>query len=568
MYFLGISAYYHDLSITLLDVNGNLIDFKKEEWLSRIKGDKSFPRQSLEELVKNYNLSYKNLASVIFYEKPVRAWLTVLKHSIKHNSLKNELTRNYFKNVWNSSIRFQMDLSKYLDLKKISISYAEHHLSHTLSTLFYYNEKPCVSLVIDGYGDRYCSSIHHVKSEKEIINIWTSEYPNSLGLFYSAITDFLGFAVNEGEYKMMGLASYGQPKYYEALQETISFEDNKLTVDTRYYDYVRSTNRSYSNLLAQKLKLQPRNSIDQLEVGEESFKNYANLAASAQKLLEDILFKIFEYAYYKTGEKNFLFSGGVAMNSSAVRKISQLKFIEKLNIPPSPGDSGASLGAAYYGLIKFQEKILPKENLLNNLFPGKTKFNDEFYSLVFEKVAEIDNSIEKTAKIISENEIVATCYSNIETGPRALGHRSLICNAHNSGLIKTLNTKIKKRNLYRPTAPAMLESSAAEFFYLDPKLMNCYYHMAATASPKEDVVKNISGVVHVDNTSRIQICEENSLLGQILRNLINYNIKLIANTSFNISSDPMVYDKTDALIAVERMGIKYLLTETGLYKKK
>ena len=228
MFFLGISAYYHDSSVALIDSSGKLVDFKKEEWLSRVKGDKSFPRQSLQELINSYNLSENNILSVTFYEKPVRAWVTVLKHSVKNNSLSNELTRNYFKNAWRSSMRFQLDISKYLSLKKIPLLYSDHHLSHTLCTLFYYNDFPCVSVVVDGYGDKYCTSIHHIKSKNEIINIWNSEYPNSLGLFYSAITDFLGFAVNEGEYKMMGLAAFGKPSFYENLKKTI--KDRKSVV--------------------------------------------------------------------------------------------------------------------------------------------------------------------------------------------------------------------------------------------------------------------------------------------------------------------------------------------------
>lgn len=568
MFYLGISAYYHDASVALLDTDGNLIDFKKEEWLSRVKGDKSFPRQGILELIKSYNLSDQNLKSIIFYEKPVRAWLSVLKHSVKNNPIKNDLTRNYFKNAWRSSMRFHFDLSKYLNIKKIPILYSEHHLSHTLSSLYYYNEFPCVSVVVDGYGDKYCTSIHHVKSQKEIINVWNSEYPNSLGLFYSAITDFLGFAVNEGEYKMMGLASFGNPTYYNILSKTIKFENNKLTIDTKYYDYVRRTDRSYSDLLTQALGIKPRRPDLPFEVGSEDFKMYSNLAASAQKLLEDLLFDIFKYAHELTGEKKFLFSGGVAMNSSAVRKSVKLDFIEKLNIPPSPGDSGAAIGAAYYGFINKNDKLLPKNNLKRNLFPGVVKSNEEFYDLVFEKIANNNNSIEKTAEIISKDQIIATCYSNIETGPRALGHRSLICNAHKANLIKILSTDIKKRNIFRPTAPAVLNKNAEKYFYLEKKLIDCYTHMSTTAVPKNNVLQNIKGVVHVDNSSRVQICEEESLLGQLLMKLEKYQIQVIANTSFNISSDPMVYDKEDAFLAVERMGIKYLLTETGLYKRK
>ena len=572
MFFLGISAYYHDSSVALLDSNGKLIDFKKEEWLSRVKGDKAFPRQALQELIHLYKLSEKNISSITFYEKPVRAWITVLKHSVKTNPITNELTRNYFKNAWRSSMRFQLDISKYLKLNKIPTLYSDHHLSHTLSCLFYYNTFPYVSVVVDGYGDKYCTSIHHVKSKNEIINLWNSEYPHSLGLFYSAITDFLGFAVNEGEYKMMGLAAFGKPTFYESLKKTIKFENNQLLVDTKYYDYVRRTDRSYSNLLIDLLKVQPRQPDIPLEVGKKNFQTYANIASSAQKILEELLFIILQHAHNITKEKKFLFSGGVAMNSAAVRKCSKLNFINELNIPPSPGDSGAAIGAASFGFINYNKKnddnFILKEKIEDNLFPGKIESREDFFELVFDKIADDKIAINKASELIAKNEIIATCYKNIETGPRALGHRSLLCNAHNSELIKKLSTEIKKRNLFRPTAPVILKEYAEKYFYLENSLMNCYFHMASTAIPKSDISQDIKGVIHADNTSRIQICNENQLLGKILTNLKKYNIYLIANTSFNISSDPMVYDKEDAFLATERMNIKFLLTETGLFKRK
>ena len=469
-------------------------------------------------------------------------------------------------------MRFQLDVSKYLNLKKIPLLYSDHHLSHTLSTLFYYNNFPYVSVVVDGYGDKYCTSIHHVKSKDEIINLWNSEYPHSLGLFYSAITDFLGFSVNEGEYKMMGLAAFGKPNFYENLKKTIKFHDNQLIIDTRYYDYVRRTDRSYSDSLIELLNIAPRQPDIPLEVGEKNFQIYADIASSAQKILEELLFSIFEYAHKITKESKFLFSGGVAMNSAAVSKTSNLKFIEELNIPPSPGDSGAAIGAAYYGYIKENikdsNKFRSNNSIENNLFPGQSKSNEDFFELVFNKIADSASSIEKVSELIANNEIIATCYGNIETGPRALGHRSLICNAHNNQLIKKLSTEIKKRNLFRPTAPVILKEYAEKYFYLEKSLMNCYLHMASIAKPKKEFAEDIKGVIHADNSSRVQICDESQLLGKILMNLKKYNIYLIANTSFNISSDPMVYDKEDAYLATERMNIKYLLTENGLYIKK
>ena len=164
--------------------------------------------------------------------------------------------------------------------------------------------------------------------------------------------------------------------------------------------------------------------------------------------------------------------------------------------------------------------------------------------------------------------IIATCYQNIETGPRALGHRSLLCNGHNEELVKNLSVKIKNRSPFRPTAPAVLDIDANRFFKLEKCLENTYTHMGATVEVKKNCINSIKGVVHVDNSSRVQICNENQLLGKLLKELRKKNIFILANTSFNISSDPMIYEKEDAFLAVKRMGIKYLLTETGLYETK
>jgi len=567
---LGISAYFHDSSVALLDEDGNLIDFKKEEYLSRIKGDKAFPRMALNEIVSTHSLSEKNIKSITFYEKPLRAWLTVIKYSVKNNSLTNELTRNYFKNIWKSSIIFKYDLIRFSGFSNVPTYYSDHYLSHTLSGLFYKPNKSYAAIVADGYGDSLCSAIHHVKSPENISVVWESEYPHSIGLFYSAITDFLGFLVNEGEYKVMGLAAFGQPIYYNALKASFDFDSSKksLKLNTDYYDFVRSTTNSYSEKLVDLLKVQPRKSNIHLDMDNKDFQKYADIAASAQKLVEDILIEIFKHAHDVTQERNFIFTGGVAMNSVAVNKIAKCEFIDELLIPPSPGDSGAAIGAAYYGFIQKNKNIKhSNKKIYHHLFPGKHNQNEDFLCLGMKKIGDENDSIPKVARLISENKIVATSFANIETGPRALGHRSMICNAHNENTVIKLNTSIKSRSKFRPTAPVILDIHADKYFNLSQNIIDSYYHMGAIATPKKEFIEDIKGVVHVDGTSRVQICNEKQLLGKILTNLSEFGIYVIANTSFNISSDPMVYSKEDAYMSVERMGLDYLLTENGLYER-
>tara|TARA_X000000950_G_C13915676_1_gene660900 strand:- start:3459 stop:5177 length:1719 start_codon:yes stop_codon:yes gene_type:complete len=571
--FLGVSAYFHDSSVCLLNERGEIIDFIKEEWLSRVKGDSSFPRMALEKLIITNQLSKKNLKKICFYEKPFRAWLTIAKHTVKTNKLNNELTRNYFKNVWKSSVIFQYHLSKFPELRSIPVEYCEHHLSHTLTSLFYSGAKPSVSIVVDGYGDKYCSSIHHIKSSTDIEQIWSSEYPNSLGLFYSAITDFLGFAVNEGEYKVMGLAAYGEPKYAEKLKETIYIKSDELILNTSYFDFVRSIKQSYSKKLISLIGFSPREPHAELDMKQADFKSYADLASSAQKVTEDLLLEIFNIARKKTNKSVFHFSGGVAMNSVAVMKISNLSYIEKLHIPPSPGDSGAAMGSAYYSYLKSNKRSKPRGNefLETNLFPGQfsraTKTSREFLATGMTKICGANEAIDEIANLIKKDEIVATCYKNIETGPRALGQRSLICNGHNKNLIKKLNTKIKNRSSYRPTSPAVLEKNANKYFNINKKFSNLYKIMSITATVKQTKKSDIKGVTHADGTARVQLCDKNSLLGKILSALEKEKVLILANTSFNVSSDPMVYDFEDALLSMIQMKINYIFTEEGLYKR-
>jgi carbamoyltransferase len=570
--YLGVSAYFHDSTVALLDESGQLIDFKKEEWLSRVKGDKSFPRLAINEIINTHKLTNENLKYICFYEKPLKAWLTIIKHSLKNNSINNEVTRNYFKNIWNSSIIFQYDLLKYTKFNLNKTIYCDHHLSHTLSAYYYTNAFPVNSIVIDGYGDSSCSTIHHIKSNNEVIKIWESDYPNSLGLFYSAITDFLGFAINEGEYKVMGLAAYGKPEYFEKLSETIYFKDNKLIIDDSYYDFVRSIKNSFSLKLIDLFKISPRESNINLDIYSKNFQTYANIAASAQKVIEYNLSKIFKHAYDITNLKNYLFTGGVAMNSVAINKLIKNDFIEKIFIPPSPGDSGAAIGAAYYSYINQKNKKITLKN--TNIkkpdiyFPGILKNSEEdeiFITLGFKKLANTSEMIDVCADLVLQDQIIATCFGNIETGPRALGHRSLICNGHKESVVNKLNNVIKQRSKFRPIAPVILEKNAKAYFDISDKVYESYFYMGSVTNVKKDKSDEIKPVTHFDNTARVQITNIESLLGKILQKLESKKIYVIANTSFNISSDPIVYSKEDAYLSCERMGIKYLLTENCLY---
>jgi len=567
--FLGVSAYFHDSSVCLLSKNGQLIDYQKEEWHSRIKGDRSFPRLALEQILKNNNQVEKKISKVIFYERPFRAWLTVAKYTLLKYGFKNDLIFNYFKNFWNSSISFYKDLNNYIDIPDSKILYSDHHLSHTLTSLYFKNQYPVTSVVIDGYGDHLTTSIHEVKSNNEINLIWSAKYPNSIGLFYSAITDYLGFKINEGELQVMALASYGKPIYYEDLKKLIYLdEDKKLIINTKYFNFDKSVKKSYSNNLIKIFKVQPRSQTHKLQKEDINFRKYANIAASTQKVIEHLSKKIFKYAFEKTKNPNFIFSGGVALNAKLVTEISKEKFIKSFFVPPSPGDAGSSIGAAYYGFMKSNKNKLNK-NIIFNPYIGKFRDKDIYLKKILKKISNKKNTIKTISDLIAKNEIIATCFKNIEIGPRALGHRSIICNGHDNKTLKYLNTQVKNRSNFRPIAPVMTIEILKKYFNFNKKILNLYKSMSALAYiNKKKNYKNISPILHSDFTSRVQIVEKGQLLYNVLKNLKQKNITILANTSFNISSDPIVYGFEDAILSIKKMGIKYLMTENGVYKNE
>ena len=565
--YIGISAFFHESSIALINSDGNLIDFQKEEWHSRVKGDKTFPRLALKKIIKNHKLNEEDI-KFVFYEKPLKSWLTVVQHSIKQKGLLNSLTLNYFKNFWKSSISFYFELLSNIKSKSVKTLYCEHHLSHALTADYYGLKYPYISVVLDGFGDNKCSSVYLFKSSNEFEIIWTSNYPNSLGLFYSAITDFLGYPINSGEYKIMGLSAYGKPNYVNQIYQMINFKDNELFLDMFYFDFDSSITNSYSKELENIFGVNSNNSIETIE-NNKNFQKYADIACSSQIVISEIIKKIFEYSYNKTGVKNFSFTGGVALNSKLINYLAKSDFIDNLFVPPSPGDSGAAIGAAYFGYLIHNKSIINRNKKnKKSIYPGFFYQESNFIDEALEKYCDKEEMIYKTLELLKRGEVIATCISNIETGPRSLGNRSLICNADNYELVKKLSNNLKGRENFIPTAPSMLMKTADKYYNLNKSLMDCYQTMSALADLKVDLEGfKFKGIVHKDLTSRIHICNESSFIGKLL-NYEDQSIEILANTSFNYKNDPISYGHEDSILALKKMKLKYLITDYGIYKIK
>ncbi len=576
--FIGITGYNHESSAALVDKNGNLIDFCKEESLSRIKGDKSFPRRSIKKILISSNLKIKDIEKVAFYERPLSSFLHTVKEASLNMPKSLAFLSHQFRNFNHSSLSCYLDLAKQFKGLEKKLIYSDHHLSHTLTALAYSKTKKNIcSIVVDGFGDRSTASISQVVDLDEINELWACEYPISLGLFYSAITDFLGFIVNEGEYKVMGLSAYGDPnsksaKLVKGLMDWDS-SSNKLSSDMSYFDYHLSISNSYSSKLEDLLG-PARNPFIPLVPGDDDFKRCANIARGAQDLTVYLLRRIFMHANQLTSSRRFVFSGGVSMNSASIESLAQLSFVDEIIIPPSSGDAGCAIGAALYCYIKsnsFKNSFIPKPSLFPSM---KEKYNEKKLT---EKIIinefnflerNEDDAFLKAAELIKSGEIIGTILSQSETGPRALGNRSLICDGKNKDAVKNLNTVIKNRSPFRPTAPVMRYETAKKYFELRPELLDCYKSMSATCKCLKGNISLDFPTTHVDGTARIQIIEKDSIFDKLLYNLEPIGIEILANSSLNVSGDPTCFDLIDGLMVCMRTSLRYLLTDYGLLIKK
>ena len=576
--FIGVTGYNHESSAALVDRKGILVDFYREESLTRIKGDKSFPKRSIEKLLDTNGLKIKDIERVAFYERPLSAFLHIVKEASLHMPKSLALLAHQFRNFNRSSVSCYLDFARYFKGFETKLIYSDHHLSHTLTALAYSNSKKDIcSVVVDGFGDRSTASISQIVNPTEINELWECPYPLSLGLFYSSITDYLGFAINEGEYKVMGLASYGDSnsKLAKSVRGLMEWDpiSNNIISDMSYFDYHLSISNSFSRKLEDLLG-PARNPFDQLIPGEREFQRCADIARGAQDLTIYLLGKIFTHAHKITNSRRFLFSGGVSMNSASIDSLAQLPFVDEIIIPPSPGDSGCAIGAALYCYIKsssYTDLNISKPSLFPSL---KEIRNDELLTeqIISNEFSILerneDDAFLKAAELIASGEVIGTILSRSETGPRALGNRSLICDGKNKEAVKNLNTVIKNRSPFRPTAPAMRYEIAEKYYKLRPEIYDCYKSMSATCKCLEDNVSLEFPTTHVDGTVRIQIVENNSSLDKLLSILEPMGIEILANSSLNVSGDPTCFDLVDGLMVCSRTKLRYLLTDLGLIKRK
>ena len=563
MYTLGISCYYHDSAAALLK-DGKVISAVEEERFSRKKFDDEFPELAIDFCLKEAGITSNQLDYVAFYDKPVLKFERLLDNYIAVApkglfSFLDVIPKWLHKRLW-----IKNEIRNYLKGFSGTIIFPEHHMSHAAHTFFTSPFDEAAILSVDGVGEWTTSSFG--KAYGTTIELTHDiRWPHSVGLFYSAFTYFLGFKVNEGEYKLMGLSAYGKPKYYDLICDKLIDikNDGSIHLNMEYFAFTYDkvmTNQNFSELFG----IPPRKEDSKAE------QIHYDIAASVQLVLEDILLKMADHVYKKTGMKNLCFGGGVALNGVANNRILNDGPFENLHIPPSPGDGGSAIGCAQYSYFcytKNKREIMPNaERIKNNIYVGPSYSNDEIKlfldkNAIQYKFLETNSLLETTAKLISEQNVVGWFQGKMEWGPRALGNRSILADPRTKEMKDILNEKIKHRESFRPFAPSILEEFTSDYFeFASGRFSEILPYMLLVARVKKP--DKIPAVTHVDGTGRLQTVSRN--INPLYYDLINKffkitNVPVVVNTSMNVRGEPIVNTPQHALNMLTKTDMDYLV---------
>ncbi|TAL68773.1 MAG: hypothetical protein EPN82_08855 [Bacteroidetes bacterium] len=613
---LGISAYYHDSAAAIVE-DGEIIAAAQEERFTRKKNDSSFPHNSIKSVLHIAGLTLSDLSAISFYEKPYIKFERLLEtyHSFAPKGLKSYLQAMP---VWIKEKLFMKkmikdELGKILDstvdnnklLNKIPLLFPEHHLSHAASAYFPSPFRESAILTLDGVGEWATSTICYGKGN-EIEIVKELEFPHSVGLLYSAFTYYCGFKVNDGEYKLMGLAPYGEQKsgqtkkfidlIYSELVDVR--EDGSILLNMEYFDFATglkmTNNKKWQKLFGVPARLPESNLTQQ----------YANLAYSIQKVTESIIIKLTKTTKEITGLSNLAIAGGVALNSVANGLIYKSGLFDKIWIQPAAGDAGGALGAALAGYyiylgnertenVKSQFAIPDsrKDGMKASLL-GPSYSNDEIRkflyanNVIFQLIENDEQLFEKASSIIAEGKVLGWFRGRMEYGPRALGNRSILADARNPEMQLKLNMKIKYRESFRPFAPAVLEEETSNYFDIDipsPYMLLVIPVKEKIRNPLQDYYdelgmmeklyikrSEIPAVTHLDYSARIQTVSKNDnpdFYGLISAFHKKTGCPVIINTSFNVRGEPIVCTPSDAYKCFMKTEMDCLILENFLIYK-
>ena len=570
---LGLNCFHADSSACIIK-DGQIICAIEEERINRIKHWAGFPLQSIKECLKISNINFDQITDVTINTNPKSNLVPKIKFFLK-NLIFGKKKIEIFKRYKNKTGIRKLLQENFKFNKNLRFHYINHHISHIASGYYLTNFKKATCLTIDGSGDFSSLTISKCNNNKiEIIK--QIFFPNSLGIFYESMTQFLGFKYYGEEYKVMGLAPYGKPKYFNLLKKNLfRIANGFFELNLLYFNHQKN-NFTY-NFSNQPNQVQIYNKKFINLINKENDNNISfkeDFAASIQKVYEFYFEEIISYIEKLNYSKNLIFSGGCALNSSANKSLINNIFFENIFIPYSPGDGGGAIGSALYLYNQSKKK---KTFLKKNITPYLgTKYSNEEVKEYFQPfISQIDYTFftnekllyEKTVEVLLSDGVIGWFQGKMEFGPRALGNRSILADPRNANMKDIINKKIKKRENFRPFAPSILQEEKYNWFEKN-SFENLY--MSSVENIKKNKSKYIQAVTHVDGTGRVQDVSRDinpKFHGLISEFYKKTGIPILLNTSFN-ENEPVVRTPKEAIDCLLRTDMDALIIENFLIKKK
>ena len=597
-YILGLSCYYHDSAVALIR-NGEIIVAVQEERFSRKKHDSRFPINAIRYSLKSQNIDLSDIEMIVYYEKPLLTFERLLETylAVAPRGLRSFIAAMQ---VWlKEKLFLKSELnSKFKSLQKELVPntkphipkflFSEHHLSHAAAAFYPSPFDESVILCMDGVGE-WATTSTWVGKKNTIVPLWEISFPHSLGLLYSAFTYYCGFKVNSGEYKLMGLAPYGEPKYTKLIKDKLIDikEDGTFKLDISYFKYhrgFRMTSRKFHKLFGRS----PRKGETELS------QFHMDIAASIQAVTEEVVLKLAKSLREETGIKNLCLAGGVALNCVANGVLLRENIFDNIWIQPASGDAGSALGAALVGWHQHQEqeRVVKTSDSMKGTFLGPEFSNDDITNYLNKINAAFHTYsdpelFERLAEELEKGHVIGWFNGPMEFGPRALGGRSIIADPRNQNIQRVMNLKIKYRESFRPFAPSVLEEDVSNQFEMHAKSP----YMLLVAPVKKELCKQMTeeenklfgiekliiprsslpAITHVDYSARVQTV--NKTINPRYYALINAfkrktGCPTIVNTSFNVRGEPIVCTPQDAYRCFMRTEMDLLVLQNQLLYKR
>lgn len=567
MIVLGIACYYHDSSACIM-VDGKVLAAAEEERFTRKKHDFGFPFKAIEYCLKEAGITIKEVSYIGFYEKPLIKFERVL---CQHLEMFPRSFPTFFKAIpsWiNEKVRVRKTIRRKLGYMG-DILFIDHHLAHAASSFLVSPFKEAAIFTIDGVGE-WETATYGFASGNDITLKKEINFPHSLGLLYSTATAHLGFSVNNSEYKVMGMAPYGVPRYYNDFKKIIDIrDDGSFELDMSYFVYhykERMPSKKYIALFGPIRR--PESDVTQ---------HHKDLAASLQKVTEEVVFKALNHIFREYKCENLCMAGGVALNSVANGKIMRNTPFKSIYIVPPAGDGGCSVGAAAYVYFTLMKNKRDKDSVLDSSYLGPgfsteevKKFLDK-NKIKFSTFRSEDELIKATVKHIYENKVVGWFQGRMEFGPRALGSRSILSNPCNPKMQDILNLKVKHREKFRPFAPVVCIEDANKYFECDSPIPMPTDFMLMVYPIRKEFRPLIPAVTHVDGSGRLQTVRryQNPKYYELIKEFGKLSgMPILINTSFNIRGEPIVCTPYDAYKCMMGTGIDCLVMDKFLIRRE